>query len=205
MYVPRIRTILLALIASAGLAGCAYDDGYGYGGVSVGYGAGYYDPWYYDDYYPRRYGWYDGFYYPGTGYYVFDRKGHRHRWSDGHRRYWEGRRHAWRDNDRGPRDGRRGPRRDLQAQDFADPGSLVGRPGWQGQDRRGFRGGRSDARRDLRADDLANPGRSANRQRSDAARPQQRMERGEGRGVSARARSGERSSTGRGGSPRQRD
>ncbi|MET0180880.1 MAG: hypothetical protein ABW194_10430, partial [Novosphingobium sp.] len=38
------------------------------------------------------YGWYDGFYYPGTGYYIYDNGGRRHRWSDGHRRYWEGRR-----------------------------------------------------------------------------------------------------------------
>jgi hypothetical protein len=89
----RITSALLALTASAGLAGCAYGygDGYGYGGVSVGYGSGgYYD----DDYYTPYYGWYDGFYYPGVGYYVYDRGGHRHKWNDRHRRYWDSHRHG---------------------------------------------------------------------------------------------------------------
>lgn len=240
MDMARLRTFVLSIAASAALAGCAYDDGYGYGGVSVGYGTGgWYDPWYYDDYYPRYYGWYDGFYYPGAGYYVYDRKGHRHRWSDGHRRHWEGRRHAWRGNDDGPRENWRGYRRDLQAGDLANPGRADGRPAWRGEDRRDFRRDRGDARRDLRAEDFANPGRgvdrsavsrqdrggfrrdpraqdlanpgrgvdrSPGRQRSEAVRAQpQRVERGEGRGMSARARSGERSSTGRGGGSRQRD
>ena len=99
----------LAAIGLAGafaLGGCAYDDGY-YGGVSVG--SGYYGGGYYDDYWDRGYyypgyysGWYDGYYYPGSGYYIYDRGGHRHRWDDHHRRYWEGRRdHA------GNRDGQR--------------------------------------------------------------------------------------------------
>lgn len=89
------------LLAAAGLVGAlalggCYDDGYGYGGVSVGsgyYGGGYYDPyWNNGGYYPGGYGWYDGFYYPGNGYYVYDRGGRRHRWSDTQRRYWEARR-----------------------------------------------------------------------------------------------------------------
>lgn len=89
----------------AALGGC-YDDGY-YGGVSVGtgyYGGGYYDDYWGPGYYrPGFYGgWYDGFYYPGSGYYVYDRGGHRRRWNDGQRRYWEGRREARGD------DGRRG-------------------------------------------------------------------------------------------------
>ncbi|WP_022682507.1 hypothetical protein [Sphingobium bisphenolivorans] len=94
----------LAAIGLAGalaLGGCAYDDGY-YGGVSVGsgyYGGGYYDDYYGPGYYGSGYynpgyysGWYNGFYYPGSGYYVYDRGGRRHRWNDGQRRYWEGRR-----------------------------------------------------------------------------------------------------------------
>ena len=71
MFVPRLRTAALALAAGLSLSACVYDDGYGYGGVSVGYGnAGYYDP-YYDSYgsgYGRGYGygsgysgWYDGY------------------------------------------------------------------------------------------------------------------------------------------------
>jgi hypothetical protein len=109
----------MGLAGALALAGCAYDDGYGYGGVSVGsgyYGGGYYDPYYSSGYYPGGYGWYDGFYYPGNGYYVYDRGGRRHRWNDGQRRYWEGRRAERRDDRwRGtrPDDGRwRGTRPD---------------------------------------------------------------------------------------------
>ena len=88
----------VGLTGALALGGCGYNDGY-YGGVSVGtgyYGGGYYDNyWGPDYYYPGYYsGWYNGFYYPGSGYYVYDRRGHRHRWNDGQRRYWEGRREA---------------------------------------------------------------------------------------------------------------
>ena len=87
----RITAALLALTASAGLGGCAYGYGDGYGGVSVGYGSG----GYYDDYYSAPYyGWYDGYYYPGAGYYVYDQGGHRHKWKDHHRRYWDSHRHG---------------------------------------------------------------------------------------------------------------
>jgi hypothetical protein len=81
----RICAALIAASAAFGLSGCVTDDGYGYGGVSLGYGGGYYagDPYW---------GWYDDFYYPGTGYYIYDRGGGRHRWSDSQRRYWESRR-----------------------------------------------------------------------------------------------------------------
>ena len=95
----------LAAIGLAGvlaLGGCGYDDGY-YGGVSVGsgyYGGGYYDDYWGPGYYRPGYygGWYDGFYYPGSGYYVYNRSGHRQRWNEGQRRYWEGRREARRDD-----------------------------------------------------------------------------------------------------------
>ena len=75
------NTILrLALIGGAALAvsGCSTDGygGYGYGGLSYGYASPYY-------------GWYDDYYYPGTGYYVYERSGGRHRWSDHQRRYWQ--------------------------------------------------------------------------------------------------------------------
>jgi len=75
---PRILAALAAATAAIGLTGCVTDD-YGYGSVGLGYGSGYY-------------GWYDDFYYPGTGYYIYDRGGRRHRWSDDQRRYWEARR-----------------------------------------------------------------------------------------------------------------
>ncbi|MGH6615459.1 hypothetical protein [Sphingomonas sp.] len=105
MFSPRIgRRIGLAafaLAAAMGLGGCT--DGYGYNGVSLGYNAGgyggydgydggYYDAAYYGGGYGGGYGWYGDYYYPGTGYYVYDRNRRPHRWNDGQRRYWEGRR-----------------------------------------------------------------------------------------------------------------
>ncbi|MEJ5977212.1 peptidase [Novosphingobium sp. PS1R-30] len=85
----KTRLFAALLAASAfGLSGCVTDD-YGYGGVSLGYGTGYGGGGYYGDPY---WGWYDDFYYPGAGYYIYDRGGTRHRWNDRQRAYWEGRR-----------------------------------------------------------------------------------------------------------------
>ena len=79
-----MKTTLLggAVIAAAALAlgGCASNgQGYGYGRVAHGYN------------YPARsyYGWYGNFYYPGNGYYLYDRYGIRHRWNDRERGYWQ--------------------------------------------------------------------------------------------------------------------
>lgn len=155
----------LALAPAVLLGGCAYDD-YGYGGVNVGYGSGgYYDPWY-DGYYGYpRYGWYDGFYYPGHGYWIYDRRGHRHHWSDKHRRHWEGRRDRDRD----------------QAGNWRNRPDRPGREAWRGSDRRGSadRGWRGD-RQAGRGDAIAAP-------RSD---PSPRAERPGGgmRGWAARSR-----------------
>ncbi|HVL77844.1 MAG TPA: hypothetical protein VM346_01000 [Sphingomicrobium sp.] len=93
-----MRIIIASLAAAGGLAlgGCAYNGLYG--GASLGYGsAGYYDR-YFDPYHDPWYrgasywGWYDGFYYPGTGYYVYDRWRRPHVWNDLQRRYWSQRR-----------------------------------------------------------------------------------------------------------------
>ena len=81
----------MTLGAALGLAGCSsYDDGYGYSRVSLAYGNAY----------PSYYGWYDNYYYPGTGYYIYDRSGSRYRWNDRYRTYWEARRPSgrYRDN-----------------------------------------------------------------------------------------------------------
>jgi hypothetical protein len=109
MRVPRLRLAALALVSGIALSGCAYDmygDGYGYGGgygglgVGIGYGGGYggygygYSPYgygyggygyggYYDPF-----GWYGGYYYPGTGIYVYDRDRHRRVMTDEDRRHW---------------------------------------------------------------------------------------------------------------------
>jgi hypothetical protein len=100
MYAYRVPAAALVLAAAAGLSGCtSYGYGpYGYGGASIGYSSGYYDPYY--SRYPYRYsssrygygypyyGWYNSFYYPGTGIYVYDRYRRPHRWTDSQRRYW---------------------------------------------------------------------------------------------------------------------
>lgn len=84
----------LALGATAGLSACS--DGYGYSGVSVGYNSAGWDP-YYGGYRADPYwGWNSDYYYPGTGYYVYDRQNVRHRWNDQQRGYWQARSQTWR-------------------------------------------------------------------------------------------------------------
>ena len=105
--IARLVRPALLLAATAALSACTAYDGYGSSRVSVGYSSGY--PYGYSPY--SYYGWYDGFYYPGNGYYIYDSYGARHRWSDRHRNYWEGRRGGRRGGDnwdgyRRDRDGR---------------------------------------------------------------------------------------------------
>ena len=114
MRALNLRTAAIALVAGIGLGGCATP----FGGVSVGYGdRGYYDPYYggygygyspygysrygYSPYGYSRYGyspygygyspywgWNNGYYYPGTGYYVYDRYRRPRVWTDAERQYW---------------------------------------------------------------------------------------------------------------------
>ena len=86
----RLARPALLLAATAALGACSTYGGFGGTSVSVGYGNGGYYPYRYSPY--SYYGWYDGYYYPGAGYYIYDSYGRRHRWSDRHRHYWEGRR-----------------------------------------------------------------------------------------------------------------
>ncbi len=97
MLNSRFRGALVALAASAGLAACS--TGYGpYGGSSVGvsvgygspYGYGYGSPYGYGSRYAGYpyYGWYDGYYYPGSGYWVYDPWGHRHPITKKQNAYW---------------------------------------------------------------------------------------------------------------------
>jgi hypothetical protein len=121
-------------IAAFGLAGCSsYDHGYGYNRVFLGYGT----------YSRPYYGWYDGYYYPGTGYYIYDRYGSRHRWSDRYRNYWEARRPSrnYRDNWSGYRADRREYREDRR--EYRRD---------RREDRRDFRRERREDRRDYRRD-----------------------------------------------------
>jgi hypothetical protein len=92
---------LVALAASAGLAGCTSFGPYGGSGVSVGlgsgspYGYGYGSPYGYGygyggpyGYMSPYFGWYDGFYYPGAGYYVYDPYGYPHYWTSKQQSHW---------------------------------------------------------------------------------------------------------------------
>lgn len=101
MLTPRIRAALVVLTASAGLAGCANLGPYGGIGVGVGnpYGYGSYgnDPYYsgygYSSGYGsgygyNPYGWYDGYYYPGTGYWVYDPDGNPRPITERQSSYW---------------------------------------------------------------------------------------------------------------------
>lgn len=109
MFAYPLRTAALTVAAAVGLSACTTPYGNGYSGVSVGIGSsGYYDPYYggygYGYGYPHYgysrfgygfdpyWGWHDGFYYPGTGFYVYDVYRRPHRWTDRHRRYWTVRR-----------------------------------------------------------------------------------------------------------------
>ena len=90
----RLSLIGLAAASAVALGGCAYDD-YGYGGgYGNYYGAGYGSPYYGYGYATPYYGWYDNYYYPGAGIYVYDSGRNRHVWSDQQRSYWSGRRSA---------------------------------------------------------------------------------------------------------------
>ena len=83
MKAHLVRNLVLISAASLGLAACT--EGYGYGGI--GYGSSYYDDYYGGGYYGSPYyGWYDGWYYPGNGYYIYDRSGGRRTWNDRQRR-----------------------------------------------------------------------------------------------------------------------
>jgi hypothetical protein len=103
----RIPYISLVAAGALALGGCAYGDlGLGYGspyyGASYGYGSPYYGAGYYGSpYYGGGYygslgyggfgspfGWYDNYYYPGTGYYVYDSYRRPHVMTSTQRVYW---------------------------------------------------------------------------------------------------------------------
>ncbi len=104
MLTPRIRSALVALAASAALAGCTNMGPYG--GIGVGVGSGYggyggYSGYGYDPYYAgygyrsaygyNPYGWYNGYYYPGNGGWVYDRDRNKREMTPAERAYWEAR------------------------------------------------------------------------------------------------------------------
>lgn len=141
----KIALLAAGLAGLLTLGGCA-TDGYGYGGVDVGYPGYAYNDGYYDGYYgPAGYygggygGWYNDFYYPGGGYYVYDRRGARHRWTDQQRSYWQQHRQDHRGDDRGPNNGWQPGNRDKDRGPGWHNGGTppAARPeGWRGGDTR---------------------------------------------------------------------
>ncbi len=97
--------------ATMGLSGCYYDMGLGY--YDNGYANYDCDPYSpFDRYYDCDYGygfynigygggWYDSYWYPGYGTWIFDSHGRRFGMGDHHRRYWGGQRHNWYRDNRG--------------------------------------------------------------------------------------------------------
>lgn len=156
---------LVGLLSVIGLGTSACTDGYGYGGASLGYGSGFVADPYWDGGWAGpgwgggpafvgggAWGWNNGFYYPGTGVYVYDRSRRPFRWNDAQRRYWQGRpgwgrpgaRANWNDFRRDYRAERRDLRGDLRDNRRAYRSGTI--------DRREFRQGRRDARREFRRD-----------------------------------------------------
>ena len=154
--------------ATVGLSGCVYEAGLGY--TSDGYGYNDYncDPYSaFDSYYDcdNSYGfynigfgggWYDSFWYPGHGYYVFDNYGRRFNMRDNHRRYWGDQRQRWYRDNRGHDSGRgygRGGDHDDNRRGQQGDGDrrsgAVGNGDWDGRNnnRDDRRGGRGDGRR----------------------------------------------------------
>lgn len=95
MLSRKILVVGLGLTAAIGLSACV-DDGYGYGyGGGVGYVSDGWDPYYGGFSADPYWGWYGDSYYPGTGYYVYDRNHARHRWNGAQQNYWHGRSQTW--------------------------------------------------------------------------------------------------------------
>lgn len=91
----RIPYISMLAAGSLALGGCAYGDlGVGYGNpyYGNGYGSPYYGYGYGSSYYgglgTPYYGWYDNYYYPGSGYYVYDRYRRPFAMTTTQRTYW---------------------------------------------------------------------------------------------------------------------
>lgn len=159
----RPLSIALGAIATTTLGGCYYGDVYGAGYASrddcaARYGAAYYDydgyayddGYGYDCYDAADYGsgfvqigfgggWYDDYYYPGHGLWMFDRYRNRYPLRDHYLSYWGGRRAWWKHHGRrgDGKAGRPGWHRDRDDDRPRDDG----RPGWNRGDRHGDRDG----------------------------------------------------------------
>ena len=91
----RTRIVILAAAAAMSLGACASDGAYAGGNVGLGFNDGYYNPaacWNYGfsnyAYLGPYCGWYNGYFYPGSGDYVYDRHHHAYSWTGGQQNYW---------------------------------------------------------------------------------------------------------------------
>lgn len=176
--------------ATMGLSACYYDAGVGLGYYDDGYS--YYDDGYgcdpyspFDRYYDCDYrggfynigyggGWYQDYWYPGYGFYIFDRGGRRYKMYDHHRRYWGGKRHEWYREHHGRRDGHDGRRGHDNRRNYN--GGANGNIGWPEQ-----HGGRVEG--DRSRERYRNPNAVGNGQPDIWHRDRRREERrGDGRG-----------------------
>lgn len=82
----HLAKIGLGLALALGVTACADDDFYGHPGYA------YYNPGWGQPYW----GWYNGFYYPGTGVLVYDRYRVGRPWDFYEQQYWIGRQRGWR-------------------------------------------------------------------------------------------------------------
>lgn len=164
--IPGTLKSVVAAGTLLGLGGCMY-GGSGYYGDGYVNNAGYQcDPYApFDDYYAcdSGYGfanigfgggWYDQYYYPGYGVYIFDRGGRRYAMRDNHRRHWARQRAEYGGHYSRGRD--RNPERYVDRRDRRDVRSEATRDQRRGQYRddsvtRGDRGDRP-ARRAARPD-----------------------------------------------------
>jgi hypothetical protein len=161
--IGRAKAFRFTALAALGLgvSACTYDGGVGIGYASGGGYSGYqcdpYSP--FDNYYDcdNGYGfsnmgygggWYNGFYYPGYGTYLFDNYGQRYGMQNDYRRYWGQRRYDW---NRGHQQGNRhdnrgyqGGERDGRHQDYQPQNQYRG-PDNSGTPHRQY-GGRMDGR-----------------------------------------------------------
>jgi hypothetical protein len=151
MLARPIRAAVLAAAAALGLSACSTYDGYGYGG-------GYYRGGYALSDGGPFYGWYDDYYYPGSGHYIYDRRGHRRAMNQAQRRYWLSRaqnredRQQIRQNYREFRSEQRGDRARFRAERQANREALR-----SGQiDRQQFRAERRSDRRAFRQERRSN-------------------------------------------------
>jgi hypothetical protein len=95
MTIMRTRILLLTGLASLSLGACAADGAYAGGGLGFGADVPFYnastcwDQGFYNYSFLTPYcGWYGGYFYPGSGRYVYGRDRQRHVWTGGQQNYW---------------------------------------------------------------------------------------------------------------------